>query len=270
MGQGSIIENRIQRLHIASRIDQLRGEERLLNASMDIGGLFDTHPGATYGTGERDTGLALKAGLGYQLPLDGKFGFRLDYSGYADFYRDLSEFDLQDHQLSIEPQFTSNQLVCSLQLGGARRFENGRHDADRIIISPAVTRLLDSGSKAIVFYGHAARIEDKDDDAILNEDRKTIGAGLSYFFTSGESGSALVSVGYAKADFEALIREYDPEAESNDRRSDRAASASINILSRTAPHVGFYAGYAYIHNSSNMSVFDYQRHILEAGISLFY
>lgn len=270
MGQARNLQNRIQRLHLTTRIDHLRGEDRQFNASLDIGGLFDTHPGATYGTGEQDIGLALKAGLGYQFPLDGKLGFRVDYSGYADYYRDLSEFDLQDHQVSIEPQYISDQLVCSLQLGGGRRFENGQHDADRIIISPAVTRLLDSGSKAIAVYGHAAKIEDKNTARVLNEDRKTLGAGISYFFTPGENGSALISLEYAKADYEAFVSDYDPEVESNDRRNDRALVASLDFLSRITPHLGFYAGYSYIHNRSNMFLFDYQRHILEGGISLFY
>lgn len=270
MGQGKIIENRIERLHIAARIDQLRGEERLLTAAVDIGGLYDTHPGAMSGTGERDESLALKAGLGYQLPLDGKFGFRVDYSGYADFHGELSEFDIQEHQFAIEPMFTSGQLVYSLQLGATRMFENGRHDADGIIISPALTRLMDSESKAIAVYGHAAKIEDKNAARALNEDRKSFGGGLSYFFTSGETGSALISIGYSKADFETSIRDFDPTAESNDKRSDKAVTANINLSTRIALHMGLYASYSYNNARSNVATYDYRRHILEAGISVFY
>ena len=270
MGQARNFQNRIERLHLTTRIDQLRDEERSFNATMHIGGLFDTHPGTVSGTGDDDFGMVIKAGLGYQLPLEGKFGFRMDYSGYADFHQDFSEFDVQEHQFTIEPQYTSGQFMYSLQLGAARMLEDGRHDTDSLIILPAVTRLMNSGSEAITFYGHAAKIEDKDTDAILNEDRKTYGAGISYFFTAGEAGSVLISMGYAEADFDAFIREYEPETESNDRRSDQVVTAGLDLFSRFTPHMGFYASYSYNNVSSNVAAYDYQRHILEAGISVFY
>lgn len=270
MGQVSNFQDRIERLHLSTRIDRLRGEERQLSASMDIGGLYDTNPVAISGADERDSGLALKAALGYQLPLEGKFGFRVDYNGHADFHRDLSEFDIQEHQFALEPQYTSDQFVYSLQLGGTRMFENGRHDADSIFISPALTRLINSGSEAIAFYGHAAKIRDKYTADSLNEDRSSFGAGISYFFTSGKTGSALISIGYTKSDFEAPIRDFDSAAESNIGRSDRTITAGIDILSRIAPHMGLYASYSYNNTDSNVSTYDYRRHILEAGVSFFY
>lgn len=237
---------------------------------MGIGGSYDTNPGSISGTGEQDVGLALKAGLGYQLPLDGHIGFRVDYTGYADFHRERSEFDLQEHQVAIEPQYTFGQFVLSLQLGGTRIFEDGRHDADSIAISPAVTRLLNSGTEAIAVYGHAAEIEDKDDVTPLNEDRRTFGAGASYFFTSGDNSSAMISVDYTKVDFSTAAEDFNSAAESIGRRSDRVVNARLDIFSRLASHMGLYATYSYIRNRSNIASYDYQRHILEAGISLLY
>lgn len=269
MGQARSFQDRINMQNLSARIDQLRGEERLFSAAVDIGGLFDTHPGAISGTGG-DVGLLLEAGLGYRLPLDGKFGFRMDYSGHADFHQEFDEYDLQEHQVAVEAQLAFDKIVWSLQLGGGRIFENGRHDADSIIVSPAVTRLLGSGSKAIALYAHAAKIEDKDTSSVLNEDRKTFGGGVSYFFTSGETGSGLISVVYTGTDFEASIEDYDPTVQSNDKRNDQAITASIDLLTRVAAHMGFYATYSYSDNRSNITVFDYKRHTLEAGISVSY
>ena len=237
---------------------------------MHIGGFLDTHPGDVSGSGNQDLGLSVKAGLGYQFPLKGKFGFRMDYNGYANFHADFSELDFQKHQFAIEPQYTFGQLVYSLQFGVARMAENGRHEADNLIISPAVTRLINSGTQAITFYGHAAKIEDKDAAVILNEDRENYGAGVSYFFTSGENGSALISMEYTAVDFDTFIREYEPEAESNGRRSDQVITAGIDLFSRVDPHMGFFASYSYNNASSNVVAYNYERHIIEVGISVFY
>jgi hypothetical protein len=129
---------------------------------------------------------------------------------------------------------------------------------------------MDSGSKAIPAYGHVAKIEDKDDTMALDENRETYGAGVSYFFSAGETCSFLISMGYTKADFDTLIREYELESETDERRSDHTVTVGMDFFSRYSPHMGFFASYSYNKVSSNVAEYGYQQHILEAGFSIFY
>jgi hypothetical protein len=268
VGQGRSFENSVERLLSLARKEKPEGVDKPLYAAFRIGGIYDTHVGSTSDTSgfdKHDTGLAISAGLGYQFPIEGNFGLRVDYGGYGDFYNELSEFNIQWHHLSIEPQYATDQFLYSLPLGVTYKLEGGHSDAIIRSISPSVTYLMDSKTGAVAVYANAAKIEDED-DAILNENGTSFGVGFSYFYFN-KSISALLSVAYSNTDYESFVKEYVTNCASQDKRTDKVLTSTLDIDYRITPIFGIYAAYSFIHSHSNIDFYDHNRQIFEAGIA---
>lgn len=261
------IENHIERLRISSRMESLEVEDKALYAALHIGGVYDTHIGLTTEHGEfdkDDAGFSVKAGLGYQFPFKGNFGFRTDYSGYVDVHRGF--LDIQEHHFSIEPQYAKGPFICSLLLGITYKLEDGQTDANLKSISPFVTYVTNTGTGAAAIYGLYARIKDKDDDLILNENGTSYGAGVSYIYFFKKLSSARFSIDYSDTDYNASVRDYGINPDLYDKRKDRVLTSSLNLRLQVTTNFAYYATYYFIHSDSNVEIYDHNRQILKAGI----
>jgi outer membrane receptor protein involved in Fe transport len=271
VGQGRNFENSVERLLTLSRMEKLKGVDNPLYAAFRIGGLYDTHVGQISdinGIDRDDAGLSVSAGLGYQFPMEGKFGFRMDYGGYADFHLELSEFNVQGHHFSIEPQYADDQLLYRLSLGVTYNLEGGHSDSLIKSISPSVTYLMSSKTGAIAVYGNASQIEDEV-DTILNEDGTTFGGGISYIYFK-ETFSTLLAVTYSNTDYESFVKDYVTDCATQDKRTDKVLTSTLNISYHVTSSFGIYATYSFIHSDSNVDFYDHDRHIFETGIAFKY
>ena len=264
MGQGRGIENRIERI---------QGDDKPLYAILRMGGLFDNRAGATFGGGgygEDDTALAARVGLGYQFTLKEPLGFRIDYDGYTDFHNKFSKFNIQEHHFSAEIQYAADPFTYSLPLGFTHTREDGRPNTDRKSVTPTVTYLMRSGTKAIGFYGLAAQIEDRDANTVLDENGTSLGMGCSYFHFFKELSRTRFSIDYMNTEYDALVKDYGSDSASQKNREDRILTTSIDIRYFFTPITAVYTTYSFIHSKSNVETFDYNRHILEFGIAIRY
>jgi hypothetical protein len=102
---------------IENLYDHQQGGVSPFNAELRLGGLYDSRVGSTSGgSGDADWALAAALTAGWQAPLKGHVGVRLDYRGYMDFHQDFHKFNLIDQTLSLEPQYKSGPFIYSLPL----------------------------------------------------------------------------------------------------------------------------------------------------------
>jgi hypothetical protein len=124
---------------------------------------------------------------------------------------------------------------------------------------------MDSKTGAVAVYGNAAKIDDED-DAILNENGTSFGAGFSYIYFK-ESIGALLSVAYSNTDYESFVIEYVTNCDIQDKRTDKVLTSTLDIRYRITSIFGIYATYSFIHSDSNVDFYDHNRQIFEAGIA---
>jgi len=169
---------------IENLLQQQQADVSPFNAEFRIGGLYDSRVGSASGGGDEDADKALAATLtaGWQAPLTGDVGLRLDYRGYADFHRDFDQYDVIDQSLSLEPQYKDGPFIYSLPLSFNFTFEDGERDYDRYSVSPTLTYLIPDTRQAVALYGIGTRIDDRDKDETLDEDGKTLGVGCAYLY----------------------------------------------------------------------------------------
>ena len=60
---------------------------------------------------------AINLGAGWQFFKNDNFGFRADYSGYANFYDDYNTYNVIDQSITLEPQYFMVDFVFSLPTG---------------------------------------------------------------------------------------------------------------------------------------------------------
>ena len=248
------------------------------NADFRLGGLYDSRVGATSSEDllstqeESDTAIAATLDAGWQAPLEGDIGLRLDYSGYADFYKDkgrknLDQYDVIDQSLSIEPQYKDGPFVWSLPLIYNFVLEDGKSDYDRYIVSPTITYMIPDTTQALAVNGVAARINDRDDIKDLDEDGKTFGGGCAYLYFFENKSQVRLSLDYQHTEYDERVATYQASL-SNDKRTDKALTTGLDVVFQLTPHVGLYTNYAFIHSLSNVDRYEYNRHVVEGGVAL--
>ena len=254
---------------IENRIYQIRSEDKPLSASMRLGGLYDSRVGAASSLlteGQEDWAIAATLAAGWQVPIEGDFGLRLDYVGYMNFYRDYDEYNVIDQTLFIEPQYVMGDFFLSLPMGFNPAVEDTKTDYLRYSLSPTVTYYMAGLNQAFALNGTAAFIDDQDDIA-ADEDGRSFGAGAAYLFFFGERSRLKLSFDYLRTQYDARLIDYLTGTDSPIRRKDDVFSSNIDILYNFTEHIGVFAGYTYMVTSSNVDVYDYHRNLVEGGIA---
>ncbi len=124
---------------------------------------------------------------------------------------------------------------------------------------------MDSKTGAVAVYGNAAKIEDEDDE-ILDENGTSFGVGFSYIYFK-ERISALLSVAYSNTDYESFVRDYVINYSSQDKRTDRVLTSTVDIRYRITTIFSVYADYSFIYSDSNVDFYNHNRHIFETGVA---
>ena len=257
-------------------IEQQQENVSPFNAELRLGGLYDSRVGSSTGSEEEDSDTALTArlALGWQAPMMGNFGVRLDYRGYADFHQDYDEYDTIDQSISVEPLYKTGQFIFSLPLSFNLALQDGDHDFDRYAVSPTLTYLIPNTKQALAIYGIAAKIEDKDDDDKIaglewfDDDGKTFGGGLAYLYYFANKSRLRLSVDYQHSEYDSLVWQYQNTSDFKEERDSNAIVAGLDILFQLTDHFGLYLNYAFIHSTSNVDVYEYNRHLVEGGLAL--
>jgi hypothetical protein len=244
-------------------------DSNAFSANFRLGGLYDSRVGSASGGGDEGSDRALAATLnaGWQAPMTGDFGFRMDYGGYADFHDDFDAYDVIDQSISLEPQYTSGAATFSLPVGFNYAMEDDNTDYVRYSLSPTITYLIPGTRQAVAVYGIGARIDDRDHSP-LDEDGESLGAGCAYVLFFQGSSRIRFSLDYQNTRYDAEVIEYETASLSLDRRKDDTLVAGVDVQYQFTEIFGVYAVYSYIHSHSNVDLYDYDRNIVEAGLAL--
>jgi len=252
-------------------VQQQQAHVSPFNAELRVGGLYDSRVGSTSGSeADADNALVARLTAGWQAPLKGVFGFRMDYRGFADFYADFRDYNVIDQTLSVEPQYRTNRFIFSIPLSFNLTLEDGRHDYNRYAVVPTLTYLIPDTKQALAIYAIAAQIDDRDRNDWLDEDGKTFGGGCSYLYYFAGGSRVRLSLDYQHTIYDSYVWQYASTSTSDfsDRRGSDVLVAGLDILFQITNHIGLYADYAFVHSNSNVGLFEYDRHIVEGGLAL--
>ncbi len=256
---------------IENRVEQLKGDLNPFYARLRLGGLYDSRVGSSTNGVDigSDTGFATTLSAGWQAPIEGAFGFRTDYGGYASFYQDFNEYDVIDQSISLEPQYTKGQLTYSLPVAYGYALEDNKTDYVKYTVSPTLTYLIPQTNQAVAFYGIGAIIDDRDHSA-YDEDAKTAGAGCAYILFFKDVSTIRLSLDYQHSKYDEAVLGYEPTSTSTDKRTDDNLVAGLDIQYQLTNFFGIYTNYSFIHSTSNVDLYEYNRHLVEAGIAFKY
>jgi hypothetical protein len=258
---------------IENRVNQLKSGENPFNASLRLGGLYDSRVGAASSVrtnGQEDTALAATLSTGYQFQTEGKLGLRADYIAYSDFYDDYNEFNVVDQTGSFEPQYEiSENLLFSLPLTYNYVLEDYETDSDRYSILPTITYYISQLNQAVAVSGTFSTLNDRDDIS-TDEDGDSTGIGAAYMFSLMKNCLVKISVDYMNTEYDARLVDYMTGSTSQKHRDDDTTSANLDIQYNFTPNFGIFTSYTYIHAESNVKVYDYDRDIIGAGVLLRY
>jgi len=257
---------------IENRVEQIKTDSKPFYAGLRVGGAYDSRVGSSSGGGDDDgdCALALTLSAGWQAPLEGDVGFRFDYGGYADFHDKFDEYDVIDQSFSVEPQWTKDQITVSMPIIFNYALEDGDTNYNRYTISPTVTYLIPQTSQAVAVYGIGSRIDDRDDDKILDEDGKTYGGGCAYLYFFQNKSRIRLSVDFQHTHYDAWVVDYGTDSVSTNDRKDDSLVAGVDIQFQLNEFFGIYTNYSFIHSNSNVDLYEYDRNIVEAGIAFKY
>lgn len=222
----------------------------------DIGGSEDNE----------DTAAVVNLMAGWSPAFPGEFGFRADYSVYADFHQDLDEYNVIEQLFSIEPYLKKGGLIYSLPVRYTFAMEDQETDYHRIAVYPTLTYKIPGRRHAIEAYGFISRIFD-DDDYEVDEDAIAGGIGIGYIIFSEDRSYIRFFAEYQNSDYDAAVADYGASTNMDDR-SDNILSANLELNYQLLSRMDLYSAYSYIHTNSNTNLYDYDRHIVEAGVAL--
>ena len=254
---------------IENRMTQRQADVSPFNADLRIGGLYDSRVGSASGGGDEDsdTAMATTLNAGWQIPLEGDMGLRMDYSGYADFHQDFDEYDVIDQSVSLEPQYNDGPFVYSLPTTFNYAMEDGKRDYQRYSAAPTLTYLIPETSQAVALYGIGALIDDRD-DVNTDEDGESLGGGCAYLYFFQNNSRVRLSMDYQHTKYDARVVDYNTTSVSTDKREDDTVVAGLDILFQINTILGLYTNYSFIHSNANVDLYEYDRHVVEGGVAL--
>lgn len=198
--------------------------------------------------------------------MSGDLGFRADYGVYADFHEDMDEYNVIEQLFSIEPYLKKGGLIYSLPVRYTFAMEDQETDYHRVSVYPTLTYKIPGRRHAVEAYGFISRIFD-DDDYEVDEDATAGGVGIGYIIFSEDRSYIRLYGEYQNTEYDASVRDYGASTNPDDR-SDNIVSANLVLNYQLLSYMDLYSNYSYIHTNSNTNIYDYDRHIVEAGISL--
>jgi hypothetical protein len=259
---------------IENRVQQKQENVSPFNASLRVGGFYDSRVGSSTGTGndKSGTGMATTLNAGWQAPMEGDVGLRMDYSGYADFHQvkddNLDQYDVIDQSVSLEPQYNNGPFVYSLPITFNYAMEAGKRDYQRYSLAPTLTYLIPETSQAVALYGIGALIDDRD-DVNTDEDGESLGGGCAYLYFFQNQSRVRLSLDYQHTKYDArMIDDYMLPQMNNDKRSDNMVVAGLDMVYQLTSHLGLYTNYSFICANSNVDQYEYNRHVVEGGVAL--
>jgi len=237
-----------------------------------IGGKYDSNVEVEYyddtqGTQDNeDTAAVASLMVAWAPEMPGDFGLRTNYGVYADFHQDLDEYNVIEQLFSIEPSLKKGGLTYSLPIRYTFAMEDQETDYHRFSLYPTLTYKIPNRLHAVEAYGFISQIND-DDDYDIDEDAIGAGVGIGYVIFSDSRSYIRISGEYQNTTYDAACVDYETGDRSIDDRSDNILSANLELNYQLFSHMDAYSNYSFLHTESNVSIYDYDRHILEAGIS---
>lgn len=241
-------------------------------AMLRIGGKYDTNVEVAYddlqdsSDEKEDLAGVVSLVAGFQPQTAGNLGFRADYGVYADFFQDLNEYNVFEQMISLEPFLKTGPFVCSLPLRYTLAVEDEASDYHRLSLAPTLNYTLPGGRQALEVYGLVSRISDEDDYEV-DEDAVSAGAGIAFMLFSGDRSYVRLSGEYQNTVYDAEVRDYGAGG-GTDERSDNILTASLAVNRQLLPALDVYGVYSYIDTRSNCDIYEYDRHIVEAGVAI--
>lgn len=239
---------------------------------MKAGAKFDSHIieslDSTY-AGEEKNDSAGFAGLsGYwQHQYNERFGFRADYNAYADFHSDFKENDVVEQLASIEPQWFSGNYIFSLPLQYTYAMEDDESKYHRYAVAPTVTWKFPDINQAVEFYGMVSRVKDVDPYPDFDEDGHSRGGGMAYLLFSKNRTYFRLIGDYHHIYYDSRAWDYLNEF-TNDKRHDISSSIGFEHNIQINRTCDFLFSYTFVHAHSNVDIYDYDKHIVQAGVSV--
>jgi hypothetical protein len=254
--------------------DRIRAQDQTGDSyglSLSAGGKYDSYIVKTISDFDTDgsEGDTIAYGLlsGYwQHKAGEKLGVRLGYSLYADFHNKFSDYNIIEHLFSIEPQWLADNFIYSLPLRYSYAREDNRAKYHRYAAAPTLTWIKPDSRHAFEFYGTAGLIDDVNRAVPIDEDARLIGGGIGYLMFSESRSFFRLSCEYNHIGFDARGRDYRFTETSNKRRDEVLALNALHNIQITS-FLDFNVNYAFIHTNSNVTFYDYDKFVIQAGIT---
>lgn len=132
---------------------------------------------------------------------------------------------------------------------------------------PTVTLTFPEVSQAVEFYVTASRIADVDEYENFDEDGHALGGGMSYLFSLKGRTYLRFLADYQQIRYDSRAWDYINET-SSDRRYDNLTSLGLEYNFQITKRFDLMTRYTFVHTHSNVNVYDYDQHIVQAGLSL--
>lgn len=203
----------------------------------------------------------------WQHKFSDRLGLRADYNIYADFHEEFKENDVVDQLVSVEPQWYQGDFIFSLPLRYIYSREDDAAGYHRYAVSPTVTLKFPEVNQAVEFYAMASQIEDVDEYPEFDEDGRSLGVGLSYLISIKDRTYFRLLTDYQRVDYDSRAWDYLDE-NSSDKRRDILTSLGAEFNYQFTRHLDFTARYTFVHTHSNVAIYDYDQHIVQAGVLL--
>jgi len=246
-----------------------------------------------------DNAAALSLRAEYALPLTLPFGVKFQYSGYANFYSELTSYDLQSHTVGVSPSYRLGENTLSLPISFNDTLVDNKQYLRALAVAPTYSFVTGEQQYAQASATYRSKNFPQTPTAPA-EDRSgsDLGAGISWFrlishqkgftnlkytFTREKTDGAnwdmqehLVGAGilYPPADhFQlALGVEVFRQSFTNDnslfgkKRTDTGYTANAQLLYALTPMFDAQLQYIWISNDSSLAEYTYHKNIIGAGL----
>lgn len=218
-------------------------------------------------TDKDDTAFYSRLAAYWQHKWNDRFGLRADYNVYADAHHDFDENDLVEQLISLEPQWFQNNFIYSLPLQYNYTMEDNDSDYHRYSIAPTLTVKFPALNHAVEAYGMASKINDVDEYVDFDEDGYSLGGGLGYLIFSKNRTYFRIAGDHHRIRYDSKGNDY-INTVTTDKRQDLVTSLGAEHNIQITDYCDLNLNYTYIHTHSNVKFYDYDKHILQAGVSL--
>lgn len=241
-------------------------------ASVLIGAKYDSHIvenlDADYSSDDADDYAGFASLSAYwQHKFSNRLGLRADYNLYTDLHDEYKDNNVFDQLVSVEPQWYQGNFIFSLPL----RYIYSKEDNDpsyyRYMVVPTVTLTFPDINQAVEFYMTASQIADVDEYENFDEDGHSLGGGMSYLISLKDRSYLRFLGDYQQIRYDSRAWDYLNETAA-DKRYDNLTSLGIEHNLQITRNLDFLARYTFVHTHSNVDFYDYDQHIIQAGVSM--